>query len=357
MQRNKGELMRILHLIYSFNIGGAERIVVELANQQVENNEVGVCIINNLYSEQLLGELKHNVLIKLIGRKKGSRNIVDVLRLNLFIHWFKPDILHVHDSDAILYIPFRKSYTSILTIHATGLPLKGTSRYTQLVAVSQSVAYDIRMRGLGNPFVIYNGISINNISTRPLQKSFIKRNEFRIIQIGRLEHLLKGQHIVLYALQHIKWKNVHVDFIGTGRSIQYLHQLTEQLGLRQQISFLGEKSKEWIYAHLTEYDLLLQPSISEGFGLTVTEAMAARVPVLTSDLPAIMEITDGGKFGYHFSCGNAQSLSNAILHIIDHYSDAIQRANEAKEHVKKCFDAKIMARHYIDLYSSYISPR
>ena len=49
--------MRILHLIYSLNVGGAERIVITLANYQVQSNQVGLCIINNLYSQKLLNEL------------------------------------------------------------------------------------------------------------------------------------------------------------------------------------------------------------------------------------------------------------------------------------------------------------
>lgn len=50
--------MRILHLIYSLNVGGAERMVITLANYQVQSNQVGLCIINNLYSQKVIERIR-----------------------------------------------------------------------------------------------------------------------------------------------------------------------------------------------------------------------------------------------------------------------------------------------------------
>lgn len=67
--------MRILHLIYSFNTGGAERMVIALANSQITHHQVGLCIINDLYSPDLLSELDDRIRLFRVDRKKGSRNI------------------------------------------------------------------------------------------------------------------------------------------------------------------------------------------------------------------------------------------------------------------------------------------
>ena len=83
--------MRILHLIYSLNVGGAERMVITLANYQVQSNQVGLCIINNLYSQKLLNELDSRIQVFRINRKKASRNILDVFQLNRYVFKFRPD--------------------------------------------------------------------------------------------------------------------------------------------------------------------------------------------------------------------------------------------------------------------------
>lgn len=97
-------------------------MVITLANHQVKENRVGLCIINNMYSQDLLDELDNRICLYCINRKKGSHNILDIFRLNKCILNFHPDILHIHDSDAILYIPIRFLYHTVLTIHATDLP-------------------------------------------------------------------------------------------------------------------------------------------------------------------------------------------------------------------------------------------
>ena len=62
-------------------------------------------------------------------------------------------------------------------------------------------------------------------------------------------------------------------------SVFYNIGLVQEYNLNSYISFLGSKDTHYIEQHLKDYDLLVQPSRIEGFGLTVAEAMAAKVPV------------------------------------------------------------------------------
>ena len=262
--------MRILHLIYSLNVGGAERMVITLANYQVQSNQVGLCIINNLYAQKLLNELDSRIQVFHINRKKASRNILDVFQLNRYVFKFHPDILHIHDSDAILYIPIRSFYHTILTIHAMDLPLKGYKLYNQTVAISKAVADNTENRGLCRPEVIYNGILTSAIRRTKKNIPNAEQN-FRIVQVGRLEHGIKGQHLILKALHRLSSSRISIDFIGDGSSYNYLKEVTRQLKLEKQVNFLGNCDIEWIYHHLCDYHLLVQPSISEGFGLTIAD--------------------------------------------------------------------------------------
>ena len=345
--------MRILHLIYSLNVGGAERMVITLANYQVQSNQVGLCIINNLYSQKLLNELDSRIQVFRINRKKASRNILDVFQLNRYVFKFRPDILHIHDSDAILYIPIRSFYHTILTIHAMNLPLKGYKLYNQTVAISKAVADNTENRGLCRPEVIYNGISTSAIQRTKKNIPNAEQN-FRIVQVGRLEHGIKGQDLILKALHRLSSSHISIDFIGDGSSYNYLKEVTRQLKLAKQVNFLGNCDIEWIYHHLCDYHLLVQPSISEGFGLTIAEGMAAGVPVLVSDLPAPLEIIDKGKQGYYFRHNDVDDLCRMLRYIIKHYEEALQLSDKAQTFVTVNFDSKLIAQQYINLYNEYI---
>ena len=339
--------MKILHLIYSLNVGGAERMVITLANYQAKSNQVGLCIINNLYSSKLL------IQLFFINRKKASRNILDVFQLNWNIFKFHPDILHIHDSDAILYIPIRHFYCTILTIHATDLPLKGYKLYNKTVAISKAVADNTEKRGLCKPEVIYNGILTSEI--RQIKKKALDNKlNFRIVQVGRLEHNIKGQHLLLEALHQLSASHITIDFIGDGSSYNYLKEVTRRFGLEEQVNFLGNCDVEWIYCHLCDYHLLVQPSLSEGFGLTVTEGMAAGIPVLVSDLPALLELTDRGTHGYYFKHNDVDALAQMLHHIIEHYEEALLLADKARQYVTVNFDSNSIVKQYISLYNECI---
>ena len=345
--------MRILHLIYSLNVGGAERMVITLANYQAKSNQVGLCIINNLYSSKLLSELDSNIQLFLFNRKKASRNILDVFQLNWNIFKFHPDILHIHDSDAILYIPIRHLYYTILTIHATDLPLKGYKLYNKTVAISKAVADNTEKRGLCKPEVIYNGILTSEI--RQIKKKALDNKlNFRIVQVGRLEHNIKGQHLLLEALHQLSASHITIDFIGDGSSYNYLKEVTRRFGLEEQVNFLGNCDVEWIYCHLCDYHLLVQPSLSEGFGLTVTEGMAAGIPILVSDLPALLELTDRGTHGYYFKHNDVDALAQVLHHIIEHYEEALLLADKARQYVTANFDSNSIVKQYISLYNECI---
>ncbi len=80
----------------------------------------------------------------------------------------------------------------------------------------------------------------------------------------------KGQDILINAISILKKrniKNIEVSFIGTGNDIHILKQMADNLGVSEQIHFLGLKDRQYIYSHLKEYDLMCHPARYEGFGL------------------------------------------------------------------------------------------
>ena len=66
--------------------------------------------------------------------------------------------------------------------------------------------------------------------------------------------------------------------------MNYLIGLADKLHLNNYISFLGLRYRDYIYYHLSDYDLLVKPSLFEGFGLTIVEGKASGIEVLVSDI-------------------------------------------------------------------------
>lgn len=345
--------MIIAHLIYSLDTGGSETLLVDIANEQVNQAEVKIVIINKIYNETLLNKIDERVKVYFINRTENSRSPYPVIILNLLLWKLAVDVLHCHNHNIIpLILPFLRK-KAVLTLHCLGIPSKYLDKYHQLFAISESVKKDVVFRTKINPILVYNGIPTKTIL---IKEKYSIKNVFKIICVGRLDHNIKGQHIAIAAvniLNEMRELNIHLDIIGTGSSEEFLKALCSKYGLTEQISFLGLKNREYIYSHLKDYDLLIQPSLIEGFGLTVAEGMAANIPVLVSNIDGPMEIIENGKFGFHFQTGNAENMAEQIKNISNYSSDKLTAITKAAySHVVENFDIKATAISYIKNYHS-----
>jgi glycosyltransferase involved in cell wall biosynthesis len=108
---------------------------------------------------------------------------------------------------------------------------------------------------------------------------------------------------------------------------------------------------------LHTYDLLVQPSRYEGFGLTVVEAMAAGVPVLVSNIEGPMEIIDNGKYGSYFQVGDHLDCSEKMIHIMKNSEHRIlpEELQRVAEYARRRFDITETANLYLDAYGKLIS--
>lgn len=344
--------MKIVHLIFSFQTGGSETMLVDIVNEQVKQAEVLVFIVNKEVNSELLQKIEKSVHIKLLNRIPGSRNPLPLIELNYFLSRIQPDIIHCHNHDVInLLLPLFWKRT-VLTLHTTGISAKNLNKFVRLFAISNAVANDLISRIGRHPIVVYNGVYIENVRQR---ENVIVNYLFRIVQVSRLDHETKGQHLLLKALSKIisagKILNINIDFIGAGNSKEYLKQLAIELGVNDYVNFLGLKDRDYIYQHLLDYDLLVQPSIYEGFGLTVAEGMAANIPVLVSDIEGPLEVIDNGVCGFSFQTGNYVDLASQIEYIIKNKELVQYKVRLARERVMSEFSIKETALKYLNNYS------
>lgn len=367
--------MKITHIFWSLGFGGIETMLVNIANIQIQSGaEVSIIIINNYCEKALISSLRKEVSLYRIGRKNGSVDISFIFKINNLLKQIDPDIIHLHGSDIAIILKREFLKKSCVTLHDSPKGnikpqnilkqiwnkiagrTKPDSNVTYIdhipyvFSISNSVKQELKEHYGIESSTIYNGIDTARFKTRDIRNH---NTPLRIVMVSRLEHKKKGQDLLIEAISQLKGKAT-VDFIGTGSSQKFLEQLTRQFQCEDFITFLGKQDQEYITSHLANYDLFVQPSRWEGFGLTVAEAMAAQLPVLVSEGQGPAEVTCNNKYGWIFENDNAKDLAHQIEYIYDHFNEAIQKANQAKKYVYETFDIHSTVNLYLNAYKKII---
>jgi glycosyltransferase involved in cell wall biosynthesis len=350
--------MKIMHVLWGLKYGGAETMLVDIINLQCIKNEVEVLFINNNFDNQLLSQIHQKVKITRIDRPLKSKNPIYLIWLNLHILFSNADIIHFHQDDIIRYIPIRFLKNNLcLTVHSTKLGVNDIQNYNYVFAISDAVRESVkRQTGIQVP-VILNGINIQKFNKDKTQHN---PDIFKIVQVGRLHHLPKGQDLTLQAIYHLitqqQEPKIHLDIIGEGDSIQYLKGLVEQLHIDSYVTFLGNKTKDYIRENMAGYDLLVQPSRWEGFGLVITEAMASMTPTLISNVEGMKMASLNGTLAYTFQSEDVYDYTQKLQQII--HLPAMEReklAKKAYNYIVENFDISYTVKNYEHHYKCILS--
>jgi len=353
--------MTIAHIIFSFGIGGIETMLVNIANaQSADGHDVTIYVINNVIDAGLLSSLSTSVHVVGLNRHIGSRNPMPLLRLNAMLLRQRPDIIHLHTASIVEYLfpPLRRRCCA--TLHTTLTPQYRASSLFKVphrFSISDAVRDDLQSKlGLDSQ-VVNNGVSTDRFARRTPREGAVGRaRPFRIVCVSRLIHECKGQHVLIEAIALLRDKgydNITLDLFGEGPSRQFLTSLIESRRLGGRISLKGNTTQEVITQNLCCYDLLVQPSMYEGFGLTVAEAMAADVPVLVSSATGTTEVVDGGRCGHIFTIGDAADCADNIERLINNPDDT-DMLSRARQRARELYDVSGTARRYIKAYAEII---
>jgi len=338
----------ILHIVHNFFVGGSQTLLVDIANEQYRRGDkVFLICINDQVSDYLVDKLNKGIKFICLRRKVGSKNPFFVVLLNFLLLKIRPNIIHAHNENVANFL-FLFKKKSLLTVHDTVFNHNNIKYFDKLIAISEAVKKSIKqVLPERNVRIILNGVDIKNI--KKIENKSKNSKPFKIIQVSRLVHEKKGQDLLIKAVAKINKNStinlVTVDFVGAGFSENFLRGEVKKLNAGSFVKFLGELDRDKIYDSLCEYDLLVQPSLYEGFGLTVVEAAAAGLEILVSDIEGPSEIVDRLGFGEKFKCGSVDDLYEKIKLITDKKNTPIN--NDAL-----CFfDIKRVVSDYNEAYN------
>jgi glycosyltransferase involved in cell wall biosynthesis len=347
--------VNIVHITFSLRNGGKENMMVDIVNEQVrQGHRLAVIIINNESEPSIINRISPSVQLFLLKRKGGSKKIAFLLKLFFILQFrFKADVAHCHDINLGTLLNKVCKARLVLTVHGPGYDTKPMKQFHKLFAISNSIKEDVEKRSDLKCKVIYNGIW-----TELIEKKINKpdKNNFKIVHVKRLNHERKGQDLLIKAAHELVYKhnagNLRFYLLGDGESRLFLEKMIRDLKLSEYVIIEGNQSREWIYKNLCQYDIFVHPSRFEGFGLSVVEAMAVKIPVIASNIEGPAEILNNGKYGMLFENGDVYGLVARIQETVSQYeSDQMKDlVNNAYHYCINNFDISITAGNYCKSY-------
>ncbi len=254
----------------------------------------------------------------------------------------------------------------ITTLHGTDITLVGkhpnyapavefSINHSDLVTtVSESLKQDTLKRFNINkkiqviPNFIDNKLYKKNSNNTVIKKSFCPEGDSIITHISNFRKVKRVEDVI-YVFDKVS-KNVKAQLlmVGDGPTRESAERLVRKLNLSSRVKFLGKSKK--IEQILLISDLFLLPSETESFGLVALEAMAAGVPVISSNSGGLPEVNINQKTGFVCNVGDIEAMASKASIVLN---NRIFYSNNALIQAKK-FDLKKILPKYLKLYNSLV---
>ena len=289
------------------------------------------------------------------------------------------DILHVHYAIPHAYAGYMAKQMlkregievpMITTLHGTDITLVGNHpTYKEAVmfsinesdvvtSVSESLKRDtLRLFNVDKDIkVIPNFIGLQKTErVSPCKRSVMaSADELIVTHISNFRKVKRVDDVVrvFYGIQ--QQLPAKLIMVGDGPEREIADQLCKDLGIKKKVLFLGNTSD--IDRILCFTDLFLLPSESESFGLSALEAMAAGVPVVSSNAGGLSEVNEEGVSGYLCPIGDVQTMAEKAIYILSDKDRLAQFKQNARK-VAARFDEEKIIPMYEALYYNAIKEK
>lgn len=201
--------------------------------------------------------------------------------------------------------------------------------------------------------VLRNGVDLSEFSNDN-DTDLSDRDCKYIFAYGRLVPQ-KGFRDLLLAWKNVDAQGAKLLIAGDGPDRKSLIDLSERLGIEESVEFLGRLNRAVIGQRLRSACAFVLPSVHEPFGLVILEAMAARVPVIATEVGGVPEFVKDGVTGTLVKHGDIPSLSTAMTR---HLEQVVPEEQLSTAYETACsFEWKIVINDYLSLYKSVITKK
>ncbi|MFV0238382.1 MAG: N-acetyl-alpha-D-glucosaminyl L-malate synthase BshA [Flavobacteriales bacterium] len=287
------------------------------------------------------------------------------------------DVLHVHYAIPHAYAAFIAKQILkedgielfvVTTLHGTDITLVGKhpsyksavefsiNQSDIVTSVSESLKQDtLEVFKIKKDIQVIPNFIESELFDQPNQRctcNFAEEDEKLLVHVSNFREVKNVPDVVEIFYRVQKRVKAKLLLIGVGPEREKVELLVRKLGLEDQVFFLGKIRQ--LYQILGVCDLFVLPSSQESFGLAALEAMAAGLPVISSNAGGIPEVNIEGVTGYLSDIGDVDSMSKNAVAILTDEKKLKQFKENAKEHSIKFKKEKILPM-YTDLYEKAIN--
>lgn len=357
MISKKDNTIHVVHIIPTLNFGGAEKFVVELT-KHIHGDDVKQTIITFWDERPLMNELQDRVACELMS----FFDIPYWRRIAVLsgrLQELGADVVHTHLFSADLWgrlaarragIPVVTTEHNINTQESrlwTAIKRWMNNYSAVYTAPSEAVAsfmkkiYHIPSRSIE---VIRHGIDVDMFA---VVKNPKWKEPYRIGMIGRLSEQ-KGHTIAIDAMNKLTDVDAKLIITGAGELKDELYQYAQEKRLNARIEWHDPVTD--VASVYADCDIVIVPSLWEGLGLVVLEAMASGRCVIGSDVDGIAEIVADGVTGHLVPVGDADALANMIRRALTHREETDTISRQARTLAQENVRIEDMADAYKKIY-------
>jgi glycosyltransferase involved in cell wall biosynthesis len=352
--------VKILHLLPTAKLSGAEKVVLDIAKKQQQQGDrvVVICAGEPLASVYRLNKIEVFVLSLMNFSIKTFRNLKEYIDQEAF------DVLHAHDLRASVYVSLLKKNINkkkVSHIHLAYDWLSGTNqfkiidrlirnRFDVSIACSHNVfdyyleynpSSKTKLRALPNAFDFQqlNTFSDPENIVNPL-KDMVSEDDFVIGYVGRLSPVKRIDNLVKAFAHLCKFYNVtnaKLVIVGDGIAASDLKKLVKQLAIEEKVIFTGHQPEPLNYLYYFNVAALF--SENEGLPLSILEAMAMRKIVVTTQIAGLRELIRDKENGYFLGENYTIEDAGSLLHdIMMNYENLNETREKAFQTIKEEYD-------------------
>ena len=362
----------VVHLIYCFDVGGLERVLINTINAMPKNTFKHV-IISLTYASDFAKNLTNNIEVIELHKKEGN-DLSTHFKLFKHLKEIKPTVLHTYNISTIEYHPIAWLAGIKGHVHAEhgrdiGDPqglnkkhnlLRKVMSYFihQITPVSKDLEqWLINTVGVKNNKVslVYNGMDYsrfaNNVERPHNPQEIVFGTVARLTPIKDQQNLIHA-FSMLIAKQNDKTLKCRLKIVGDGPSAHELKQLVLRLNIEHVVEFTGNSNE--IANILESLDVFVLSSLAEGIPMTILEAMASGLPIVSTNVGGIPELVFNNVHGALVEKSNSEQLMMALEGYLVDQSLIAEHGQAGRIRVIDEFSEKSMVSSYLSIYQKLV---